>query len=252
MGWIEETRLQGWEGEEKDQKEWNQDFGGLGWNEMNEWNDELVNLGLDVESEGSEFRKQLADWAEKEASKLGQGASETMEASKLGHGASETREVSQLGQGASKTREASKLGQGASETREVSQLGQGASETREVSQLGQGASETREASKLGQVASETREVSQLEPEASPEASKTAKIKRRKYTKRSKPNGRKEENQNGQLVELGGEYFSNLESGFQVQGSRFLRHQDFNYGNLIAVPAPIFVMFGFPTGAQYKN
>ena len=194
MGWIEETRLQGWEGEEKDSKEWNQDFGGLGWNEVNEWNDELDNLGLEVESEGSELRKQLADWAEKEASKLGQGASET-------------REVSQLGQGASETREASK----------------------------QGASETREASKL-----------------EPEASKTAKIKRRKYTKRSKPNGTKEENQNSQLVELGGEYFSNLESGFQVQGSRFLRHQDFNYGNLIAVPAPIFVMFGFPTGAQYKN
>ena len=194
MGWIEETRLQGWEGEEKDSKEWNQDFGGLGWNEVNEWNDELDNLGLEVESEGSELRKQLTDWAEKEASKLGQGASET-------------REVSQLGQGASETREASK----------------------------QGASETREASKL-----------------EPEASKTAKIKRRKYTKRSKPNGTKEENQNSQLVELGGEYFSNLESGFQVQGSRFLRHQDFNYGNLIAVPAPIFVMFGFPTGAQYKN
>ena len=194
MGWIEETRLQGWEGEEKDSKEWNQDFGGLGWNEMNEWNDELDNLGLEVESEGSELRKQLADWAEKEASKLGQGASET-------------REVSQLGQGASETREASK----------------------------QGASETREASKL-----------------EPEASKTAKIKRRKYTKSSQPNGPKAENQNSQLVELGGEYFSNLESGFQVQGSRFLRHQDFNYGNLIAVPAPIFVMFGFPTGAQYKN
>ncbi|XP_023341110.1 uncharacterized protein LOC111711088 isoform X2 [Eurytemora carolleeae] len=176
MGWIEETRLHGWEGEEKDQKEWNQDFGGLG------WNDELDYLGLHVESEGSELRNQLADWAEKEASKLEQGASETMEASKLEQGASETREVSQLG---------------------------------------------------------------------PEASKTAKIKRRKYTKRSKPNGTKEENQNGQLVELGGEYFSKLESGFQVQGSRFLRHQDFNYGNLIAVPAPIFVMFGFPTGAQYK-
>ena len=207
MGWIEETRLQGWEGEEKDSKEWNQDFGGLGWNEVNEWNDELDNLGLEVESEGSELTKQLTDWAEKEASKLGQGASET-------------REVSQLGQGASETREASK----------------------------QGASETREASKLEQGASETREESKLEPEAS----KTAKIKRRKYTKRSKPNGTKEENQNSQLVELGGEYFSNLESGFQVQGSRFLRHQDFNYGNLIAVPAPIFVMFGFPTGAQYKN
>ena len=196
MGWIEETRLHGWEGEVKDPKEWNQDFGGLGWNEMNEWNDELDNLGLDRESEGSELRKQLTDWAEKEASKLGQGASET----------------------------------------------------REVSQLGQGASETREASKLEQGASQTREENKIEPEAS----KTAKIKRRKYTKRSKPNGTKEENQNSQLVELGGEYFSNLESGFQVQGSRFLRHQDFNYGNLIAVPAPIFVMFGFATGAQYKN
>ena len=153
-GWIEETRLQGWEGGEKDQNEWNQEFGGLGWNEMHEWND---NLGLDVETEDSELRKQLADWAVKEAIKLGEGAS-----------------------------------------------------------------------------------------------KTKGKKRRKYNRRSKSNGTTEENQNGQLVELGGECFSNLESGFQVQGSGFLKlgHQDLNHGNLIAVPAPIFVMFGFPTGAQY--